>query len=146
MSAQVVIDPLAFARAGEGLSGTLAASELTRLADVLVGPMADVRYSVAGLCDASSRPALRLLVEAEVPLCCQRCLQPFLYALRADVTLLLARDEAELARWEELDPLCDGIVAEAHMDIKALVEDELLLGLPMAPRHAEGACHPLSRH
>lgn len=143
MSAQVVIDPLRFARAGETLSGVMSASDLARLADRLAGPMPDVRYSVSGQADASHRPSLRVRVEAEVPLACQRCLEPYAFALRADVTLLLARDEAELARWEELDPLCDGVVAGPHMDIQALVEDEILLGLPLAPRHAEGECCPV---
>ena len=142
MSAQVVIDPLRFARSGESLSGALSAVDLPRLADRLAGAIGDVRFSLVGQSDVTSRPSLRLRVEAEVPLTCQRCLEPFEYALRADVTLLLARNEAELARWEEQDPLCDGLVAEANMDIKALVEDELLLGLPVAPRHAEGDCRP----
>ncbi len=141
MSAQTVIDPLRFARAGESLAGALSVAELIRLADRLSEAEGEARYRVSGQV-RDGRPALGLRVEADLKLTCQRCLEPFVYPLRTEATLLLARDEAQLARWEEADPLCDGVVAEPQMDIAALVEDEILLGLPVAPRHPDGACRP----
>ena len=34
----------------------------------------------------------------------------------------------------------DAVAADAELDVWSLVEDEVLLALPIAPRHAEGAC------
>ena len=34
----------------------------------------------------------------------------------------------------------DAIEASTELDVAALIEDEVLLSLPLAPRHAEGAC------
>ena len=59
--------------------------------------------------------------------------------LRAEV--LLARDDAEAARLDA-DSESEVIVAAAPLDPLMLVEDELLLALPFAPRHADGDCVP----
>lgn len=142
MSAQTVIDPLRFARAGESLAGMLDVAELARLADRLSEAEGDVRYRLTGQV-RDGKPSLSLRVEADLKLSCQRCLESFVYPLRTDATLLLAKNEAQLALWEEADPLCDGVVAEPHMDIAALVEDEILLALPVAPRHPDGDCRPV---
>lgn len=83
---------------------------------------------------------LRLEVSATLHLVCQRCLGEFAHAVSLLSVLPVARDEAELARWEKDDPLLDALVAERHMDLPALIEDEILLSLPVVPRHADGAC------
>ena len=41
----------------------------------------------------------------------------------------------------ELDDL-DGVPAAAQTDVWSLVEDEVLLAIPLAPRHAENECSP----
>ena len=38
------------------------------------------------------------------------------------------------------DEAVDSIPASAAMDVLALVEDEILLNLPISPLHAPGAC------
>ena len=40
---------------------------------------------------------------------------------------------------EEEDEI-DRIPADAHLDVLALIEDEVLLGLPLSPRHEFGVC------
>jgi uncharacterized protein len=140
MSAQAVIDPLRFAKAGENLAGTVDLASLPRLQDRLAKAEGVARYRLIGQGSQTRRLSLYLQVEAELPLVCQRCLGPYRFRLEVDTTLLLARNEAELAAWEEADPLCEGLVAEPHLDVLTLVEDEILLGLPMVPRHPEGEC------
>jgi uncharacterized protein len=75
-----------------------------------------------------------------VPLLCQRCLQPFAAIVDQCTELLLARSDAELARWdvEEIEV----VLATERLDPLTLVEDELLLSLPFSPRHADGQCEP----
>lgn len=63
-------------------------------------------------------------------------------ALVLDSLLPVARNDAELERWERLDPLLDALVADPQLDLATLVEDEILLSLPTVPLHAEGRCDP----
>ena len=57
--------------------------------------------------------------------------------LKADI--LLARDESELSRFDE-DESVDGVLAVPEMDVLALIEDEIILSLPISARHSEGEC------
>jgi uncharacterized protein len=53
--------------------------------------------------------------------------------------VLLARDERELAALDAGSE-SEVVLAEGSLDPLTLVEDELVLALPFAPRHAEGDC------
>ena len=57
--------------------------------------------------------------------------------LRTD--LLLAETEKELSSFDE-DESVDGILAEPDLDVLALIEDEIILSLPISPRHDESEC------
>ena len=72
--------------------------------------------------------------DGSVPLECQRCLQPFAWPVAQRTTLLLARDERELARLDDGDDEHEVILAEAPLERVTLIEDEVLLALPFAPR------------
>lgn len=65
---------------------------------------------------------------------CQRCLQEMPVKVDSDFSLVVVQglDEAELLD-EELDPL---MVEEKGTSLLDLVEDELLLALPVVPLHA----------
>jgi uncharacterized protein len=52
--------------------------------------------------------------------------------------------ERELA--VEADPGIEIIEAGRMLDLAALIEDEVLLGLPVIPMHPEGACQAPSDH
>jgi uncharacterized protein len=74
-------------------------------------------------------------------LACQRCLQPGKHRVEADRWIRFVRDEAQA---EVLDAeLEEDVLAMPHrLDLAGLLEDELLLSLPLVPRHA--SCpHPL---
>lgn len=135
MSHQPVIDGLEFARAASRLQGAWPVAEFPRLRDVLSSGAGSVRYELQGVPEAIGRPALRLRVEGTLPLACQRCLGPLEYALRVESLLLLVATQAE-ADAEPLEPEGpESIVAGREMQVRALVEEEVLLAIPIAPRH-----------
>jgi uncharacterized protein len=139
MSARAVIDSLEFARAEEELQGRLPAASFERLQDYLVDAEGSVEFVVKGDLDRERRPMLRLEISGMLHLRCQRCLKVLPYALRLSNTLLLVRE----ARQSAVDPdphVPEFIEASPELDVAALVEDEILLGLPIAPRHEEGGC------
>jgi uncharacterized protein len=53
--------------------------------------------------------------------------------------LLLAQNENELVRLDE-DESVDCILATRDTDVLALIEDEIILSLPISPRHNEVEC------
>jgi uncharacterized protein len=137
------LDVAAFARAEGVLEGELPAADLPRLAasalpaddGVAVPP---VRWRAEG----SLRPVtggepefwLRLEAEGSVRLQCQRCLQPVAEPLAVDRRFRFVRGEDEAARLDE--ELEDDVLAlERSFDVVELLEDELLLALPLVPRH-----------
>ena len=82
------------------------------------------------------RPALSLQARVALPLQCQRCLAPVPVELQVDRSFAFARDEDEAARLDEASDE-DMLVLSRSFDLLELLEDELILALPLVPRHAE---------
>jgi uncharacterized protein len=144
-----MIDGFDFAGAGGSMLGAWAAGEFPRLCALLHDEAGSVEYGLQGVRDELGRHSLYLHVVARLRLTCKRCLEVFGVELREDVTLWLARSQSEL----DAQPLTaegpDGIVAAKDMAVRDLVEDQLLLALPYAPRHdncsAQGSAAPVGR-
>jgi len=83
--------------------------------------------------------SLQLSVSGEVGMTCQRCLNSMPYRVDVERTLYLARNEAEMERLDAL-PDSDAIQAGEVLSLVELIEDEVLLSLPVAVMHAEGEC------
>jgi DUF177 domain-containing protein len=131
-----IIDGFEFAGAGSTLRGAWPAGEFPRLRELLHDDAGSVDYELRGARDVLERHNLELQVVAKLRLTCPHCLEAVGVELREDVTLWLARSQGEL----DAQPLTaegpDGIVAAKDMAVRDLVEDQLLLALPYAPRHA----------
>jgi len=142
MKAQGCFDGFGVAAQRAVVAGIVDAGALPRVADLLADgdDAADVAYRITGSADAAGRPALEVQVSGALPLTCQRCLQPFSWPVEQTTLLLLARDERELARIDDEDHEHEAVLADAPLDAMALVEDELLLTLPFAPRCPEADC------
>lgn len=133
-------DAFRLAARGGVLSGGLDVAQRARLADRLApnaGP-AIVAWSIAGGRDGRARPMLTLAIEGSLPVVCQRCLQALEFRLDQRSELLLARDDAELARLDAEER--EVVLASSPLDAVAMVEDELLLSLPFAPMHPDRQC------
>ncbi len=139
MSQQIVIDSLSFAREGKALQGELPVSGLERLHDALAEKTGIVVFRLAGRMSRQDKPQLVLEVTGQVPVVCQRCLGRLYYPLSIDSVLELIADEADLSQDELEDDTRDFLVAQKELDVVALVEDEIILALPSAPRHDDCA-------
>ena len=133
-------DAFRLAAREESLAGQLDVARRTRLADRLAPApgAASVAWTIAGGHDDLQRPTVTLTVKGSLPLVCQRCLQPVDVCLDQRSELLLARDDAELARLDADER--EVVLASTPLDATMLIEDELLLSLPFAPMHPEGRC------
>ena len=142
MSHQPVIDGFEFATAGATQEGTLPLASFPRLQDALVSDSGNVAYKVQGVRDERGRPSLRLSVRATLQLRCQRCLGPLAHEVRAEALLVLAATQAEIDAEPAAVDSPDRVLAGKEMAVRDLVEDELILSLPYAPRHEECEAHP----
>jgi len=143
MSAQAapaVIDSLEFARAGQSLSGSLPVASLTRLRDGLFDDRGEIRYGNRGGHNARRQPVLTVDISGVLHLQCQRCLGAFEFAMRFTNTLLLVSGSLDAGAADDVE--AEWIEASTELDVAGLVEDEILLSLPYAPRHGEGQCPP----
>jgi uncharacterized protein len=129
-----------FAQAGGRLSGAEPLARFERLAAEAVesveGRQVEWRAEGEERHDASGRaePWMHLQASAELPLTCQRCLTPVRTRVDVDRWFRFVADEETAATLdEELEE--DVLVASRDFDLPGLVEDELLMELPITPRH-----------
>lgn len=133
MSQAGQIDGLQFARERGRRSGHLELDTLPRLAE-LGCRFAQIDYSIEGGQNAEQRPCLRVEIEGGLELECQRCLGLLEHSVAVRRELELAVDPGFI---ETADDDIDRVLATRSMDVAGLVEDELILELPMVPMHEQ---------
>lgn len=142
MSAQLPgpTDPAHLARSGQTLSGTLQVADLGRLAETLREPSGEVSFELRFV-EEEGVPTLHGHIAADVTVTCQRCLGPLEVHVEAEPWLAFVDSEAEESRLPEE---VEGVVLEPGEYIRPadLVEDEMLLGLPLFPTHDTQTCPP----
>lgn len=129
------IDPRKFAQQGIEIEGQVALAELSRLAELL--------HSDKGHVEAALRFGIgeqRILfvagdVSATVESVCQRCLEGVSIDIRCELNLAIQWEDSDIARLpSRFDPW---IVGEGQTDIYQIIEDDLLLSLPIVSYHDE---------
>lgn len=113
-------------------------ADLPRLADSLASTEGSLHWSLGGsMVDGveGAEPRLRLQVKGELELLCQRCLGGLAWPVRLDTVLQPVRVGQPIPEDELEDDEVDAIEIEGELDVLALLEDEVLLAMPIAPRH-----------
>jgi uncharacterized protein len=124
----VVVDNLDFSRRGAVLRG------------VLVSAWGELDYSLVGKTSARGEPELVCSVDGVLVLQCQRCLENMEYPLHIVSTLRIVVGGSEFDAPEDEDEDDDSVPSDPGMDVNALVEEEVLLNLPIAPMHTNPVC------
>lgn len=137
-----LIDPAQLADQGTQLSGTLPLTAMPRLAELSLDRRGAVVIDLTFDTDAGAGlRRMRGQVRADLYLTCQRCLEPMTLTLEITprLTLLRPGERTDLAGQEET------FVCRRAVPVSALIEDELLLAMPMIPKHALNRCSAKSR-
>ena len=138
------LDVEAFAKEGAQLEGDWPLASLERLADVAhpdAKPAESDRVhwhaqgEQRGMKGGAPQTWLHLGASARLALVCQRCLAPVDMPLQAERSFLFVADEDTAARLDADAEEEDVLAMTRALDLRALVEDELLLALPLVPRH-----------
>jgi uncharacterized protein len=156
-----IIDAFDFARLGKEASGRMPLVRFARAGEGLPlqprDETGDVRWRVQGAIGGMGEPLLKLHVQANPVVVCQRCMEPFAYPVDIDVTLQLVKseadlddggaggtdadfddeagDDAELETGKSAGDMPEKILGSRRFDLLAQVEDELILSIPYVPRH-----------
>ncbi|GAD22413.1 DUF177 domain-containing protein [Acidovorax sp. MR-S7] len=136
------LDVKAFAQAGGHLSGHDTLLKYKRLAEEAQGLHPDLRVDwqadgeVRATHGIGGQIWLRLKAQATFPMICQRCLLPVDVPLAVDREFRFVADEATA---EALDESSDEdlLALSREFNLRELIEDELLMELPVVPRHDE---------
>lgn len=137
---RAVVDSVAFARESGELRATVAVAALARLHDALFNQSGAIAYELAGHVDQEGKPSLRLAFGGELVLRCQRCLGPVRFRFDAVRNFVLVPAGQALSDPADEAEDTEQLHADPKLDVIALVEDEVILGLPMVAGHEEGAC------
>lgn len=141
------LDVRAFAQSQGHLQGQAPLSAFERLAqDAVQDGTGEVHWRAEGelveQTGGNGQAWLHLHADALVPMTCQRCLATALIPLEVDRSFRFVADEAS-AEAEDDDSEEDLLALSREFDLLALVEDELLMELPVVPRH-EACPDPVS--
>lgn len=136
----LIIDAFAFCRNGEKQAGKLLLSELARLRAECASDEGEVEWMLVGNTHSTQDngyPTLQLTVNGTVQLMCQRCLTPYIFQINSDAKILLAKDEQVADQLDSLleDDDVEVIAGSKAFDVVALIEDEVLLAIPLSPKH-----------
>jgi len=85
-------------------------------------------------------------VHSRVQLICQRCLEAMEFELESTIKLAFVRSEFEMKRAEEAGYDAYQVEDREKVNIYTLLEDELLLAMPLIPMHEESGCGSRLQH
>ncbi len=133
-----LIEPIKLAKTEAKLSGEMPIAALPRLAENLIAECDAITYVLDFSKDSAHRTLIQGKVEAELPMLCQRCLKPTKVKLTCDMNLAIVKTEEQAeALPEGLEPL---LMAEDTVPLAIVIEDEVLLALPLVVLHESGSC------
>jgi uncharacterized protein len=122
------------------VKGQLCLSQMPRLAAAVAGAEHCAEVSIRCRRDEEGRFIANCLVDMPVVQTCQRCLGMVALDLKSESSLAVVwNDEQAKGLPKQYDPL----IAGEDADLWAVVEEELLLVLPVVSYHAVGDCSSL---
>jgi len=127
--------------ARRSFAGALPIAAMSRLCEMLADNEGAVQYELDFGRDEFGTAYLDVRVQAPLSLICQRSLEPFVLPLAVDSRLGLIRSEREEAA---LPPGCEPLLVDetGQVDPAAVIEDELLLALPLVPVNPDSSLPP----
>lgn len=134
------VDPFRFAADARILGGEVEVAKMSRLLDLLANTAGKLAWRVEGSMtdtgpDGQPEPRLHVQASGELRLNCQRCLDELSWQLQVEVMLQPVRTGQPIPDEELENDAVDAVEVEERVDLLVLVEDEILLALPLAPRH-----------
>ena len=134
------IEPRKLADRQVVLEGSVQLSDMKRLASALVDDQGAISARFEFDRDEQGTIVFQSLLNADVNMVCQRCLETVELPVQSECTYAAVRAGASTQHIPSSYDVLE--VGEDPLDLLALVEDELLLALPIVPLHDLEVCQP----
>jgi len=129
------VDPWAMVKGRRGFRGTWPFDRMQRLVEMLERTDGEARFELQFDTDETGMPYVEVRVEATLWLRCQRTLEPFALPVQQASRLGILASERDVAALPVgFEPL---LVTDDSVDLADLIEDELILAVPLVPRSGE---------
>lgn len=132
------IDPIKLARVDQDLQGECQLTEMQRLSEALVAKEGTASYQLSFRGDGYGKYYIDGRIQADLALECQRCGDPVIISIDTEPHLqVVLTDEQASKVANDREPL---LTNGRSVSLISLIEDELLLSLPMMAKHEIGQC------
>ncbi|WPC03636.1 YceD family protein [Pseudomonas benzenivorans] len=132
------VDPRKLADRGTALEGVVALADLHRLCDPLADNAGTVSAKFVFERDERNAVVMHSELEVEVKMVCQRCLELVALPIQSACDYAVVKEGANTQSMPKGYDVLE--LGEEPLDLLALVEDELLLALPIVPAHDPEDC------
>jgi uncharacterized protein len=132
------VDPLRLAEHATTLDGLFQLKNMERLAQSLHASEGDTDVQLKFGIEQGGVRYLKGNLSASLTLQCQRCMESFSHHVQGEFAYGLVNTEAKAKQLSRrYDPV---FVADDSLNIQDLIEDELILNLPIVPMHCSADC------
>jgi len=122
-----------FAKKEISLSGIYQISDFPKISEIARNKKDNVKVGLTFYLKNNKTPCVEGIIELDIVLACQRCLDDLSIALKVDFNLAFIRHGQES---DELDSLYEiYVIEEEELATHDLISDEVLLSIPMVPIH-----------
>lgn len=121
------------------IAGYVPLNRLERFRGLLASDKAVIQVELEFFNDESGQHIISGNLHARVEVICQRCLEPLEIVLQDDIKLAVLKDELKAGELDaDIDPW---ICADTKLEISSLVEEQLILCLPIVSLHESTNCN-----
>lgn len=126
-----------FALQNQTLTGKINLDKLDRVKDLFEELSGELTYTLVGNIDKTKRPILNLKIYGKIWTLCQNCLEKLMIDINHHGSVAIFNNESDLdkALFGEEEEYNDGILRNEEFDVLEFIEDEIIMFLPVSPRH-----------
>lgn len=118
-------------------SGRIPLSQMPRLCSLVMHDDSEIEVSFEFASDAFQHSAIRGHYHVGLTAECQRCLEPMVQTIDQDFELLIDATDEDIQAFQ-----VDSVyTSEGYLDVFEVIEDELILALPLIMMHEDTACN-----
>ena len=122
-----------FAKKEISLSGLYQISDFPRISEISSNKKDNIKVELSFYLKNNKTPCVDGIIELDILLSCQRCLDDLSIALKVNFNLAFVRYDQQS---DELDSYYDiYVIEEEELATHDLISDEILLSIPMVPTH-----------
>lgn len=93
-----------------------------------------------GVTGGEPRLKMNLTLKGQIHQICQRCMQPCVVHLEESRQFVFLADESLADAFPMEEDALEPLVISSQFDLLGTIEDEILLSLPLIPKHQVGVC------